>query len=139
MLLDILLQHPDIGKKQIAAETVNQNSLHRMDLAAFPQISKMLMPRLDSQKTSCRFWGTDDHFCKRQDNSDQNAVDRAKHQHTKKCTYKNETLGPADFPQSDRKFKLRRTKQCRNHDRRQHRNRQIPDKTGSTQKKNDHW
>ena len=55
MLLDILLQHPDIGKKQIAAETVNQNSLHRMDLAAFPQISKMLMPRLDSQKTSCRF------------------------------------------------------------------------------------
>ena len=55
MLLDILLQHPDICKKQIAAETIDHNSLHRMDLAAFPQIPEMLMAGLDSQETPCRF------------------------------------------------------------------------------------
>ena len=138
MVCNVLLQDRDIGKKEITAKAVDQDTGNSMDLVALRQIPEMFVPRLDTQKAPCRFGGTDDHFRKRKDHTDQNAVDRTQQQNADKSTDKNKELRPTDLPQSCRQIKLRRAKQGRDHDCRQDRHRQITDKTGSAQQKNDH-
>ena len=109
-----------------------------MDLASFFQIAEMPVPRLNSQKTARRLCRADNHLGKGEDDADQYAVNRPKHQHSEECTGKDQTFRAADFPQPDRQLKLRRAKQSRDHDCRQHRHRKIADKPGSAKEEHDH-
>ena len=104
MVCNVLLQDRDIGKKEITAKAVDQDTGNSMDLVALRQIPEMFVPRLNTQKAPCRFGGTDDHFRKRKDHTDQNAVDRTQQQNADKSTDKNKELRPTDLPQSCRIF-----------------------------------
>ena len=96
------------------------------------------MSRLNPKKAGRWLCCPDDHLRKGKQNTDQNTIDRAKQEYTEKCAGKDHTFGPADLPETRHQIKLRRTKQCRYHNRGKHRNRQIGDKSRSTQQKHDH-
>ena len=128
-IFNVTLKYLDIREKQIAAETIDQNALDGVDLASFFQIAEMAVSRLNAEKTPRRLCGTDDHFGKGEDDPDQYAVDRSKKQHTEKRARKDQTFRAAHFKKPHRQLKLRCPKQRRDHDRGQHRNRQISDES----------
>ena len=53
-----------------------------MDLASFFQIAEMPVPRLNSEKTARWLCRADNHLGKGEDDADQYAVNRPKHQHS---------------------------------------------------------
>ena len=96
------------------------------------------MSRLNPKKAGGWLRCPDDNLRKGKQNTDQNTIDCAKQEHADKCADKDHAFRPADLPEPCHQIKLGCTKQCRYHNCSKHRNRQIGDKSRSTQQKHDH-
>ena len=120
-----LLKTIDVGKKQIAAEPVNDRMLYGTGRAVSVQRIKITLPRDSAYERCGRSHRTHSHLRKGQKTADHYTWHCTEDQHAEKRQNKDNPFVPAGFPQSFAQRDLQNSDQCNDHNAGQDRYRQI--------------